>query len=178
MTVPQPLASSVCSVRCSIRIHAPLALCFALSTDVALVQRTLRMQLVAGGMTEGHVTAGSRVHWRGLKFGLPTHHHTLITGYQAPHEVITGGTPKQQAWFQDSQERGRFAFFQHDHFFSQPVPTGPTTLHDEVRFTLPFGPLGRLAARLLLAPYIRRLARQRFRMIQQLAESDGWRQWL
>jgi len=37
--------------------------------------------------------------------------------------------------------------------------------------------LGRLAATLLLAPHIRRLARRRFTMLKALAEGDGWRAW-
>ncbi len=164
----------------SISIDAPIARCFALSTRVELVKRTLGMNLVAGTregeISSGHVVAGSRVHWRGIKFGLPTHHHTLITGYAAPH--IVGEGAMQQAWFQDSQERGRFAFFQHDHGFQQLSPETPTLLQDEVRFTLPFGVLGRVVARYILAPHVRRLAQRRFRLIKQLAESNGWREWV
>lgn len=151
----------------SIQIHAPLDRCFALSTRVELVQRTLGMKLI-GGVTTGHITANSRVHWRGWKFGLPTNHHTLITAFEPPHN--------NTAYFEDSQERGRFATFRHEHFFSQ--HGDQTTLEDRVHFTLPFGPLGRLAATLLLAPHIRKLARQRFAMIKQLAETEGWRDWL
>ncbi len=174
----------------SITIAAPLERCFALSTRVELVKHTLGMNLVApkepGEIDRGHVTDGSRVHWRGLKFGLPTHHHTLITGYAAPHPAAARGEQEAEAagqpiaWFQDSQERGRFAFFQHDHFlreFSSPDGSPHTELHDQVRFTLPFGFPGRLVAQYLLAPHIRRLARQRFRMIKALAEGDGWREW-
>jgi ligand-binding SRPBCC domain-containing protein len=161
----------------SITIHAPIARCFALSTRIELVKETLGMNLVADPapdyVASGHIVANSRVHWGGWKFGLPTHHHTLITGYAAPH---TNSPNEQTAWFQDSQERGRFAFFQHDHFFRE--SNGTTTLNDEVRFTLPFGPLGSLTATLLLAPHIIRLARQRFARIKTLAEGDGWRAWV
>ena len=76
-------------IRESITIHAPIARCFALSTRVELVKETLGMDLVADPaphyIASGHIVAQSRVHWRGWKFGLPTHHHTLITGYTAPH---------------------------------------------------------------------------------------------
>ena len=158
-----------------ITIQAPIDRCFALSTSVELVQRTLGMKLV-GGTTVGHITANSRVVWRGWKFGLPTEHHTLITGFAAPHPVGQGPEHRLEAFFQDTQERGRFAFFQHDHFF-RGSDTG-TQLEDHVRFALPFGPLGRLAATFFLAPHIRRLAQQRFRMIKDLAEGEGWRKWL
>lgn len=151
----------------SVSIRAPLDRCFALSTRVELVQRTLGMKLI-GGVTTGHITANSRVHWRGWKFGLPTNHHTLITAFQPPHN--------NTAYFEDSQERGRFATFRHEHFFTQ--RGDQTTLEDRVHFTLPFGPIGRLAAALIMAPHIRKLARQRFVMIKQLAETEGWRDWL
>ena len=171
-------------VTASITIAAPIERVFALSTRVELVRDTLGMALVASGepqsLTSGSIAAHSRVHWRGWKFGLPTEHHTLITAFAAPERQPTG---EVTAYFQDSQEHGRFAFFQHDHYFRQAYnPSCPaaaiTELHDEIRFALPFGPLGRVAASWLLAPHIRSLARRRFVMIKQLAESDGWRSWI
>ena len=167
----------------SATIHAPIQRVFALSTRVELVQETLGMDLidsgVEGGVFRGHIGARSRVVWRGWKFGLPTEHHTLITAFAAPERQPTG---EVIAFFQDSQERGRFAFFQHDHHFREaydPSTQQPiTTLYDEVRFTLPYGPLGRIAASLLLAPHIRRLANRRFAMLKQLAEGEGWRAWI
>lgn len=148
-------------------IRAPLQRVFALSTRVELVQRILGMKLMAG-VTTGHITTNSRVHWRGWKFGLPTNHHTLITAFQPPHN--------DTAYFEDSQERGRFATFRHEHFFQQ--HSEQTTLEDRVHFSLPFGPLGRFAATLILAPHIRKLARQRFAMIKDLAETEAWREWI
>jgi ligand-binding SRPBCC domain-containing protein len=159
-------------VRETVTIRAPINICFALSTRIELVQRTLGMKLidsgVAGVVTTGHITAESRVIWRGWKFGLLTEHHTLITTFDPPHDGI--------ACFEDSQERGRFASFRHEHFFRQ--GNDETELEDRIHFTLPFGPVGRLAARFIVAPHIRKLARQRFAMIKQLAEGDGWREWL
>jgi hypothetical protein len=67
------------------RVNAPIERVFALSTRVELVQKTLGMNLIDSGVTSGHVSAGSRVHWRGWKFGLPTEHHTLLTGFVPPH---------------------------------------------------------------------------------------------
>ena len=171
-------------------VRAPLQRLWALSTRVELVKNTLGMKL-AGGTTSGFVRDGSRVVWKGWKFGLPTEHHTLITGYAAPHDAVAEPTLAPElhaetlgqpvAWFQDSQERGRFAFFQHDHWLRQ--QTGPdgqpqTLLEDEVHFRLPFGALGRLASRLLLEPYIRRLVKRRFASLKDLAEGDGWREWV
>lgn len=170
-------------------IHAPIERIFALSTRVELVKETLGLNLVdtgvEGGIISGHITNNSRVVWRGWKFGLPTTHHTLITGFQEPHTHfirLDHHEITREAFFQDTQERGRFAFFQHDHHFyesTDPVTGAPITeLEDEVRFSLPFGPLGSIAASLLLAPHIRSLCRQRFARLKALAESEQWRQFI
>ncbi len=135
-----------------------------------------------GSLTSGHVVANSRVVWRGWKFGLPTRHHTLITAFIPPHQHLTRighHDLTAEAFFQDTQEQGRFACFRHDHHFSEFTgeSTGApiTELLDEVLFELPFGPFGRIAARLLLRPYIKRLCRKRFALLKQLAEGEGWR---
>jgi ligand-binding SRPBCC domain-containing protein len=170
-------------------IHAPIERVFALSTHIEVVQETLGMNLVdtgvEGGITRGHITSGSRVAWSGWKFGLPTTHHTLITGFIEPHTHfirVDHHEITKEAFFQDTQERGRFAFFQHDHHFyeSTDLAAGApiTELEDDVRFTLPFGPLGSLAATYLLAPHIRGLCRQRFARLKALAESEQWRTFL
>ena len=178
-------------ITAEVTIHAPMERCFFLSTRVELVKETLGMTLVAdarpGYVASGHIVAESRVHWRGWKFGLPTHHHTLITGYAEPHaahmpELHAEFEGQPVAWFQDSQAKGRFAFFRHDHFFRESVLPGTqervTTLYDEVRFRLPFGVLGAGAARVLLAPHIHALCHKRFARLKGLAEGDGWREWV
>lgn len=170
-------------------VNAPLDRLWALSTRVELVRDTLGMNL-AGGVTHGFVQDGSRVVWKGWKLGLPTEHHTLITGYaapqQAPPDAATAaklhaeGPGQRVAWFQDSQERGRFAFFQHNHWLreragadAQPI----TVLEDEVHFRLPLGPLGRVAAHWMMRPYVKALVKRRFANLKALAEGEGWRQW-
>ena len=167
-------------------IHAPIERVFALSTCIELVKETLGMNLVrTSDVISGHITSGSRVVWSGWKFGLPTTHHTLITGFIEPHTHFIRADHHEitkEAFFQDTQERGRFAFFQHDHHFyesTDPATGAPITeLEDEVRFTLPFGPLGRIAATYLLAPHIRSLCRKRFARLKALAESEQWREFL
>ena len=167
----------------STTVRSPLERIFLLSTRIELVKPTLKMNLVNDPapdyQSSGHVVLHSRVHWYGWKFGLPTHHHTLITGYTEPHTEQPG---TRQAWFQDQQAKGRFAFFQHDHFFREtldPTTNQPITLlTDTVKFALPFGPLGRIAARLILLPHVRNLVHKRYGILRGLAEGEGWRQWI
>ncbi len=168
--------------------YAPLERMWRLSTRVELVSETLGMDAV-DGVTQGFVQEGSRVVWRGWKFGLPTEHHTLITGFAPPHlagsaddladrNAEFAGQPV--AWFQDSQEQGRFAFFQHNHWLRErTLPGGQlfTELEDEVHFGLPFGLAGELVARMVMVPYVKRLVRRRFARLRRLAEGDGWRDW-
>ena len=169
-------------------VRAPLQRLWALSTRIELVKNTLGMNL-AGGQISGFVRAGTRVVWKGWKFGLPTEHHTLITGFAAPHPVMGTAVPlnlkaeftrQPVAWFQDRQEKGRFAYFQHDHWLRERVDAAgehATFLEDEVLFRLPLGFAGRLAAQWILKPYIRRLVQRRFASLRDLAEGEGWQQW-
>lgn len=160
------------TLHAAITIYAPIDRVFALSTSTELVRQTLGMALIEGPAT---VVANSRVHWRGRKFGLTTSHHTLITGFTAPHTDPDG---TRRAFFQDSQESGRFAAFQHDHFFSQKQGTDSTLLEDRIQFELPLHLGGTVSEQLLLAPHIHHLALMRFALLKRVAESEEWRTYL
>lgn len=137
-------------------VQAPLERCFVLSTRIEIVQQTLGFTPEPAA---GAVTAGSRVRWRGWLFGLPHEHHTLITAFDAPH------------FFEDSQERGRFAKFRHEHRFRE--VDGGTLMEDAVHFALPWWLGGALVAKWVMAPHIQRLLRARMTLLKKLAESDS-----
>lgn len=59
------------------------------------------------------------------------------------------------ALFIDSQERGPFRTWWHEHHFRR-SEIG-TVMEDRIHYTLPLGPLGRLGHRILVAPALRRL---------------------
>jgi ligand-binding SRPBCC domain-containing protein len=144
-------------------IRAPIDRCFLLSTSIDLVALTLGMKPVAG-KTSGLIQSGDRLTWRGWKFGLPQSHETLITQYHRP------------SFFQDTMASGRFRAFAHDHEFTE--MDGHTLLKDTVRFSLPFGPAGKLVARYIMVPHIRGLLQRRFHLLKRIAESEEWRQYL
>ena len=154
-------------VKDSVRVDAPLDRCFLLSTSIALVQQTLGLKPVEG-KTSGLIVADDRLVWRGWKFGLPAMHETLITGYERP------------VFFEDTMGRGRFKFFQHQHHFAGALSEtgGPTLMSDVVRFSLPFGPLGRLVGRFILVPHVRNLVQRRFQLLKRIAESEDWHRYL
>ena len=157
-------------IRDNTLIAAPIERCFLLSTSIDLVQRTLGMRPSATESKKfsGMIEAGDQLVWRGWKFGLPAMHETLITAYDRPRH------------FQDTMGRGRFARFQHDHWFrAGESATGEVTvLEDQVRFALPLGWAGAIVGRWIMVPYIRRLVRQRFALLKQVAESEEWRQYV
>ena len=92
-------------VRDEVAVRAPIERCFALSTNLAVVEATLAMRPV-GGRLSGAVVGGDTVRWRGWKWGLPHVHESLIDAFDPP------------VFFRDRMIAGRFAAFQHDHFFT------------------------------------------------------------
>lgn len=61
----------------------------------------------------------------------------------------------------DEQVKGPFRRFRHVHEFSQ--DSAGTTMVDRIEFTAPFGAIGRLAEKLVLARYLQRLIERRNR---------------
>ena len=141
-------------------VRAPLDRCFLLSTSVAIVQKELGMHPTEG-RTTGLVVGGDVVLWKGRQLGLPQYHKSLISRFE-PFR-----------FFQDTMIAGRFAYFQHDHAFTENLD-GTVTLADELRFSMPFGWPGWIVGRLILVPHIRRLMRRRFALLKHIAESEEW----
>ena len=100
-----------------------------------------------GGVTSGLISLGQEVTWRAWHFGLPIRMTSRITEMQTPH------------YFVDEQVRGPFLRFRHVHEFNE-VPDG-TVMVDRIDFAAPFGFLGRLAEKLFLARYLRKLIETR-----------------
>ncbi len=167
--------SDVFTLRESIEIAAPIERCFLLSTSLAIVERKLHMHPVRAEYideqcgrrttrTTGLVLSNDRVRWEGRQLGLWHYHVSLISPFE-PYR-----------FFSDRMVAGRFRSFEHDHAFT-PTQSG-VRLDDEIRFSLPLGPLGNIAGRFILAPHIRRLMRRRFRLLKRIAESEEFRLYL
>ena len=147
----------------SMHVNAPIDRCFLLSTSIEIVQQTLHMTPVSGQLS-GLIVDGSRLMWRGWKFGMPVKHETLITGYDRPH------------FFQDTMASGMFKQFQHDHRFEE--VDGRTLLVDIVRFSLPLGPLGKIVAKTIVIPHVLDTMLKRFELLKRLAEGDDWERYI
>ena len=70
--------------------------------------------------------------------------------------------------FRDSMIEGRFAHFEHDHYFTD--AGGTTLMRDVIDFASPFGWLGRLVDGAFMGAYLRKLIVQRNDVIERAAE--------
>lgn len=133
------------SFRCTTWTTIPQAQLFDLARNIGIHQESMaksREQAVAG-VTSGLISLGESVTWRAWHFGVPLQMTSRITEMEAPD------------YFIDEQVKGPFRWFRHIHEFSQDAQG--TTMVDRIDFTAPFGPLGRLVEKLLLARYLQNL---------------------
>ncbi len=86
--------------------------------------------------------------------GLPLLWRTLILEYNPPFSFV------------DNQERGPYALWHHTHTFEE--VSGGTLMKDEVRYAVPFGPLGSLVNAVWVRHDIENIFRYRTRIIAQL----------
>jgi ligand-binding SRPBCC domain-containing protein len=86
--------------------------------------------------------------------GFPIEWLTRIERWNPPSEFI------------DVQEKGPYAFWRHTHRFTE--SSGGTMIEDLVEYALPFGLLGRLAHRLVVARDLSAIFDYRARQVQAL----------
>lgn len=96
---------------------------------------------------------GTHIDYRISLFGVPMRWRTLISSWEPPHRFV------------DEQLAGPYATWHHTHTFTE-VPGG-TRVHDEVRYALPFGVLGR-TAHALVRLQLRRIFTYRQRTVWRL----------
>lgn len=139
------------SFECITHTGIPKAQLFDLSRSIDAHKDSMaqsREQAVAG-VTSGLISLGEEVTWRAWHFGLPLRMTSRITQMDAPDS------------FTDEQVKGPFRMFRHVHEFSQ--DSDGTMMIDRVEFEAPFGPVGRIVEKLILARYMRKLIEARNR---------------
>jgi ligand-binding SRPBCC domain-containing protein len=104
----------------------------------------------------GLVGPGQEVTWEATHLGVRQRLTARITAFDRPRH------------FRDSQIRGAFARFDHDHFFED--QNGSTVMRDVFDFASPLGLLGRFVDRLFLRAYMRRFLIDRAAVIKAVAE--------
>ncbi|HWB54479.1 MAG TPA: SRPBCC family protein [Tepidisphaeraceae bacterium] len=150
------------TLRVTTAISAPPARCFDLarSIDAHIRSAGSSGEQAVGGRTSGLLEMGEEVTWEGKHFGIRQRLTSRITAFQPPH------------YFQDRMVRGAFRFLEHDHHFDD-GDAGDTIMFDVVRFEAPFGPVGWLAERLLLAGHLKRFLEERGAALKAMAEGGN-----
>jgi ligand-binding SRPBCC domain-containing protein len=141
-------------------IHAPIERCFDLSRDIDLHLRSTEQtrEIAVNGVTSGLIELGEEVTWEATHLGVRQRLTARITVFRRP------------AHFRDSQVRGAFRRFDHDHYF-EPCGEGATLMRDEFDYESPLGLLGKLADNLFLNAYLRSFLNKRNLLIKLEAES-------
>src|SRR5258708_28799890 len=139
-------------------IAAPREVCFDLERNVDVPQASTSAtgERAISGVTEGLMDLGDEVTWEAWQFGLRFRMTSKITLFDRP------------ARFSDEMQSGPFQYWRHHHRFD-PVKGG-TLMVDDVEFSSPLGPVGRLIEALVLSRHIRNLLSERNAAIRRLAE--------
>lgn len=146
------------TIRLTTEIRAPLERVFDLarSIDLHMESMTRYDETAIGGVTGGLIGPDQEVRWRARHFGISWTLTARITGYDRPR------------WFRDSQVRGPFRRFDHDHFFEH--ADNITTVTDVFDFNSPAGWLGSLVDALVMERYLTRLLTERNARLKEAAE--------
>jgi ligand-binding SRPBCC domain-containing protein len=91
--------------------------------------------------------------------GIPVRWETLIEEYDPPHGFV------------DVQVKGPYKRWRHEHSFE--AAPGGTIMRDHVQYELPFGILGVITHRLIVARQLRRIFDYRGRKIRKLFARTG-----
>jgi uncharacterized protein (UPF0548 family)/ligand-binding SRPBCC domain-containing protein len=152
------LRSSVFTVRTRTRIPADALFAASVDIDAHVDSMAHSRERAVAGVTTGRIGPGESVTWRARHFGVWFTMTSRITEWDAPRRFV------------DEQVRGPFRVFRHEHRFE--TDAEGTLMTDVISVSSPV--FGRLAERLVLVPYLRRLIAQRNRhLLSVLRTSVG-----
>jgi ligand-binding SRPBCC domain-containing protein len=141
------------------QINAPIEVCFDLMRDIRIHTETTAQtnEKAVDGVTDGSIGQGQTVTFEGTHFGIRQRLTVKVVEIDRPRLFV------------DEMIEGRFSAFRHVHeFFPRP---GGTLMRDTLRWTSPFGILGRVVDKLLLEGHLTRLVSNRNARLKQLAEN-------
>lgn len=130
-------------------VKADLKTCFDLSRDIDFHTKSLQhsKEKAISGKTSGLIGLGESVTWEAIHFGVKQQLTSKITAFNPPH------------FFIDEMVSGAFKSFKHEHHFQ--TKEDYTIITDKFYFISPFGWLGKLADKLIVKRYIRKLLETR-----------------
>jgi len=103
---------------------------------------------------EGELHEGSLIEYRLRMRGLPMRWVSEITEWEPPHKFV------------DTQLRGPYALWRHQHLFA--AEGSGTRIMDDVEYALPFGIIGELAHTLLVRRDVERIFEYRRRKLEEM----------
>ena len=128
------------------RIELPIDEAFAFYGDAHNLERItpplLRFEVVTPRPIEMGV--GTLIEYRLRLHGVPVRWRTRIEDWEPPRRFV------------DVQIKGPYSLWEHTHTFEEDGP-GATVIRDRVRYSIPFGPLGEIADRLLVQRDLRQI---------------------
>lgn len=157
-------SSYACGVPALIEVVTEIDAASDVVFDLELDMDIHTASLAASGETAAtstgrrRVAFGDEVTFRARHLGLAWRMTSRITAYEPPRRFV------------DEQIRGPFRALRHEHLFHD-LGDSWTRMTDLMTVSAPFGPLGFLVTRALLAPYLRRLLKQRAAHIKRVAET-------
>jgi ligand-binding SRPBCC domain-containing protein len=145
------------------RIHAPIEECFDLARDIDLhiESTTGTNEKAIAGVTTGLIGLGQEVTWEATHLGVRQTLTSRITAFDRPRH------------FRDSQVRGPFRRFDHDHHFA--TEAGITVMKDVFDYAAPLGWLGQCVDRLFLQSYLAKFLQTRSAAIKEAADAGRGR---
>lgn len=121
----------------------------------AITPPLLRFRVMDAGPDGVAMGPGTLIRYRLRVHRVPVGWLTAIREWDPPHRFV------------DEQLRGPYALWHHAHTF-EPLPDGSTLMRDEVRYALPFGPVGEFARRLFVARDVEAIFDYRAERIREL----------
>jgi len=148
------------------KVHAPIDRVFDLVRSIKLHNYAEREhgECVVGETSSGLIELGQEVTWKARHLGFWRKLTAQVTEYDRPHH------------FRDSQIKGAFKLYNHDHFLQKELDG--TVVKDVIEYTVPYGLLGRIANRLFLESYLEFMFTRRQETLKQVAESNDWEEFL
>jgi len=142
------------------KIKSKIEICFDLSRSIDLHQistaKTSEKAIV--GRTTGLIELDEFVTWQAKHFGVLQELTSKITAFKRPFH------------FRDEQLKGPFKSIKHDHYFEQ--GDDYVIMKDIFNFQSPFGLIGKMVDKLILANYLKELLIERNNVIKEYAETE------
>lgn len=131
----------------------------SLTVEVHVESFSRSQERAVAGVTSGVMKLDEEVTWRARHFGRVWTMRSRISALERPTRFV------------DEQVRGPFAQWWHEHRFT-PIDDTTTEMVDVIVFRAPLGILGRIAERIGLTWYMRRLIDARNDTLVRLASAD------